>query len=388
MRASLAVAAFAGVAGLAGILPAQGAIKFWSNTAGGDFSTGANWTGGAAPAPTEGAYFSQGATYAVNFTDDVTNDVTYVYGGGNVTFNISSGKKYTLTGSSSVGVNQAALTVSGGGSLSGQRLSVGTSNTAGGDHPSFSVSGATATFTDQTYIGSGAAAGSEATVQVTSNASLATANTYLASNASYTVTATVDGNSTWATSVLYVGGGAGGVGGSTTLNVNGGGTISATNGNLLVYHTGTINLGGNATLLVSKSGKILDLQGGKLNVSHANNTITGNATLESDGTNAPVTTFTLGSLSDYGQLNISGTAALAGTLNVSLANGFSPTPGQTFTLLTATGGLGGTTFSTTNLSPNLSISYTPTSVILTAVPEPAALGLLGVGGLLALRRRR
>jgi len=45
--------------------------------------------------------------------------------------------------------------------------------------------------------------------------------------------------------------------------------------------------------------------------------------------------------SGYDQLNFSGTAAPAGTLNVELINGFVPNVGNTFTLITAAGGITG-----------------------------------------------
>jgi hypothetical protein len=395
MRTSLIVAAFVGTAGLVGVSSVKGStLKFWSNPAGGDFSTGANWTGGAMPDENYQAYFGNGAvageTYTVTFSQPVSNINTYVYSG-DVTFDLK-GKTYTLTTtgggvSSSLSVNQAALNIQSdtlGGTLSGQRLELGYSH-ASGSSARLSISGSNtkATFADLAYIG----AADDATLEVSSGATLKTASSYMAATSGFTSTATVDGNSNWTTQAIYVGG-VSAPAGTAILNVQGGGGVSATNTNFQVFRTGTVNLKGDATVTAVNA---FDIHGGTLNVSHQNNKITGNLTLESatDGgtTYDAVTTFTLGDVTDYGQLNVSGSAALAGMLNVSLVNGFSPTPGQTFTLLSAAGGLNGTTFSTANLPSGLSISYTPTSVVLTAVPEPTTLGLLGVGGLLALRRR-
>jgi autotransporter-associated beta strand protein len=157
----------------------------------------------------------------------------------------------------------------------------------------------------------------------------------------------------------------------------------------------------------------------------------------------------LASLASYDKLIAGGTGTLAGTLTVSLTNGFVPQAGNTFEILTATG-FGGSTFTTKNLptlSGNLgwSVDYGATSVTLSVsaglqgdfngngvvdgadyvtwrdglgtvyqqsdydvwrshfgqtpgtgsggslagVPEPAACSLLGVGTLLfALQRRR
>lgn len=78
----------------------------------------------------------------------------------------------------------------------------------------------------------------------------------------------------------------------------------------------------------------------------------------------------------YSQLNITGMAALTGTLNIKLTNSFKPTVGQTFTILNASTGVTGT-FSVVNGTPinsneHFSVSYTPTTVVLTVVSGPAS----------------
>jgi T5SS/PEP-CTERM-associated repeat protein len=393
MRASLAVAAFVGVAGISS---ARAATVSWNKTTGGGFSDGTNWSNPISPNTPPGtgdaAYFLKDATFQVTFTQNVTNQQTYnAYGV--VTFDLG-GNTWNLTSTgTNVTVNQGTRNVIGGhttsgdSTISGDRLTVGLSH-ADGRSAALSVSGSGTkmTFTGLVYIG----LGDDATLSLSDGAALTTAASYMAASASYSSTATVTGGSTWTTTELDVGGVAT-PGGTATLNINNG-QASASASNITIYHAGTVSLEGKATVTIGNSSKALDVKGGKLNVSHLNNTITGNLTLESatDGgtTYNPVTAFTLGDVEDYGQLNVSGTAALAGTLNVSLGSGFSLSTGQTLTILTATGGLNGTTFATTNLPTGLAVSYTATSVVLTAVPEPATLGLLGMGGLLALRRRR
>jgi hypothetical protein len=75
----------------------------------------------------------------------------------------------------------------------------------------------------------------------------------------------------------------------------------------------------------------------------------------------------------YSQLQVSGTAALAGTLTVTLASGFTPSLNSTFTVLTA--GSVKNTFSNSTIAINGSehfvVSYTSTSVVLTVVSGAA-----------------
>lgn len=77
----------------------------------------------------------------------------------------------------------------------------------------------------------------------------------------------------------------------------------------------------------------------------------------------------------YSQLNITGTAALTGTLNIALINNFKPTIGQTFTILNASTGITGT-FSVVkgtsiDSTKHFSVSYSPTTVVLTVVSGAA-----------------
>ncbi len=92
------------------------------------------------------------------------------------------------------------------------------------------------------------------------------------------------------------------------------------------------------------------------------------------------------------QLEISGLATLNGTLNVSLANGFTPSAGQSFDLIS---GVTTGSFSQLNLPPlsnglrwDTSTLYTTGTI--SVVPEPSTLALLGVGavGLLGCAWRR
>jgi hypothetical protein len=88
-----------------------------------------------------------------------------------------------------------------------------------------------------------------------------------------------------------------------------------------------------------------------------------------------------------------GELELAGTLDVTLQNGFTPTIGEQFTLLQQFAGFSGT-FANVNLPPldaggGWDTSQLYTTGVITVVPEPASIGLilLGASGLLVRRRR-
>ncbi|MCC6679538.1 MAG: hypothetical protein IT445_01425 [Phycisphaeraceae bacterium] len=88
-------------------------------------------------------------------------------------------------------------------------------------------------------------------------------------------------------------------------------------------------------------------------------------------------------------LEIIGSASLNGTLSVTLYDGFMPSLGQSFTILTASSITG---MFVTELLPSLDggyldVIYNSDSVVLTVIPEPASLLLLLTGGSLLVRHR-
>jgi hypothetical protein len=101
--------------------------------------------------------------------------------------------------------------------------------------------------------------------------------------------------------------------------------------------------------------------------------ITGGYTQLSTGTmNSFIGGTTVGT--KYSQLQVGGTATLAGTLTVTQAFGFTPTIGSTFTVLTA-GRVTGTFSNSTiaiNPSEHFNVSYTATGVILTVASGAAS----------------
>jgi hypothetical protein len=101
--------------------------------------------------------------------------------------------------------------------------------------------------------------------------------------------------------------------------------------------------------------------------------ITGNYTQLSTATmNAFLGGTTVGT--QYSQLQVGSTASLAGTLTVTLASGFTPAIGATFTVLKA-GTIAGTFSNSTiaiNSSEHFAVSYTSTGVVLTVVSGAAS----------------
>jgi len=78
----------------------------------------------------------------------------------------------------------------------------------------------------------------------------------------------------------------------------------------------------------------------------------------------------------YSQLNITGTATLAGTLNINPLVKAIPPLGTSFTIINAQTGVSGTfaTVNGTHINANehFQVNYNPTSVVLTVVAGPAS----------------
>lgn len=157
---------------------------------------------------------------------------------------------------------------------------------------------------------------------------------------------------------------------STSLNLSGSGTISG-----IGQITGNVSNSGIAQAGDIPNPGILTISG----------TGFGNYTQNSSGA-YDVVIGGLKSGAQYSELNVSSTASLAGTLNVSLINGFVPVAGNQFTVLNAATLTG--SFSSTNLPslpPGLAwtVGYTANSVVLSVSQQAATFTLtvttLGTG---------
>ncbi len=284
-------------------------------------------------------------TAAANFTNSgkLTVDAGSTFGVTGTLTNLSSG---TLTGGTYTIAGTLQLASANGGI---------TTNAA-----TVTLEGTAAKILDGTSNALSSLANNSGTLTLASAATLVTANS------TFTNSGTVDVEKG---TTLEAGTGAeqeySQTGGTTTVDgtLAAGGTtgVSVTGGTLLGAGSVKANVSNGATISAGDAGKA-----GLL-------TITGTYTQLSSATlNANLGGTTVGT--EYSQLKISGTASLGGTLAVTLINSFTPTIGQTFTILTAKSITG--TFTNTTIAINSSeqfdISYTSTGVVLTVVSTSPA----------------
>jgi hypothetical protein len=149
------------------------------------------------------------------------------------------------------------------------------------------------------------------------------------------------------------------------------GTLAGGGTTGVVLTGGTIQGAGTLKTNVSSSAAINVGDAGKAGLL----SITGTYTQLSSGTmNVSIGGTTVGT--QYSQLKVSGTASLGGTLTAALVNAFTPTVGQSFTVLTGSSVSGTFTNTTIAINPteHFVISYTSTSVVLAVASGPASKG--------------
>jgi hypothetical protein len=121
-------------------------------------------------------------------------------------------------------------------------------------------------------------------------------------------------------------------------------------------------------------------------------TVTGNYTQGASGAMS-ILIAGAAAASQYDVLNLSGAAALGGTLNVTFDSSFTPYACEVFSFL-ATGGndTGGNDtgqFATVNSNIPVQVNYFANGASITVLPEPSILATLCLGaGLLARRKKR
>ena len=143
---------------------------------------------------------------------------------------------------------------------------------------------------------------------------------------------------------------------STTLSVGGGsGTLTSTS-------TGIVS--GAGTILGTVSGGSVrpGASPGILTASNLNTTPAGSTVQIELGGTTPGTA--------HDKVTVSGQATLGGTLELSLVNGFAPTNGDTFTILSANSISGAFSNVVVPAGRAMNVSYSPTSVVVTATAAP------------------
>ena len=321
-------------------------------------------------------------TLAISNAGTVTDNTTEIgqNPGSNGTVTVDGkGSSLTSTGDTTVGdAGNGALNIANEGTVSDANTTIGNQPGSSGT-ATIDGTGSKLNSTGDTTVGGGGTG----TLNATNGGTISDANTTIGNQPGSSGMATIDGtgsklNSTGDTTV--------GGGGTGALNITNGGTVNDTNGTVgnRPGSSGTATVDGNGsqwnnsgTLDVGPGGpSVVDVTNGgsvtadggttvePLGTMGGNGTIT-TPTLANNGTVAPAgPNNTPGTLTINGnyqqgpggvldsevggptssqadQLKITGTAALNGTLALTSLNNFHPSSGDTYTILTATGGVTG-----------------------------------------------
>jgi fibronectin-binding autotransporter adhesin len=391
----------------------------FSLSSGAAFTTVGNFTNSGALTVNSGSKFTVVSTGTLtNFSGTTLTGGTYTVGGtllfaganivtdaANITLN-GTGEIENSTTSKSGLANLATITSAGSFTLGSEanfktlgnltdsgRLTInsGSTLTVAGDLTNFNSS--TKTLTGGTYTVGGTLEFTGANI-VTNAANLTITGTTakilngaangLAAFANNTGTFAVTGDGTFTTgAAAFTDSGALTVATGSSMTVGGGDSYSQSAGTTTVDGTlsaSAINVTGgkilgagklNSSVTVGGSGTAPTISAGDSGKAGLL-AITGSYTQLSTATmNAFLGGATVGS--QYSQLQVGSTASLAGTLTVTLASGFTPAIGATFTVLkagTVTGAFSNSTIAI-NSSEHFAVSYTSTGVVLTVVSGAA-----------------
>ena len=180
-----------------------------------------------------------------------------------------------------------------------------------------------------------------------------------------------------------------------TWSAQSGATLALPSGTSVNTNAGNLSLGGSGAAITGIAGLSSDsgsltLSGGANFTTNGNFANSGSLTVGAGSSftvngnytqgSAASLTFGLGGAfagSDFGQLNVSGSATLAGAVNASVVSGFTPPAGDSFPIVTYASETGGDSLSFTGVNSGaLSIFQPvvgPTNVVLSTVTSPANL---------------
>ncbi len=276
----------------------------------------------------------------------------------------------------------AAMTISGGTVQATGTMRIGQDSTARG---TMSISD-TGTLECSTYLvvgydGTGELIQDAGSVTVLNDSPL-----YIGERAGSDGTYSLNGGSLHVTGDLVIGGNTGGSGGTGLLTVAEGASLTV-DGELKLWAGGTLDGDGTITANLVNAGTLAP--GNSPGVM----TVLGNYTQDA----AAMLELELGGTTrgaEYDALDITGEATLGGTLEVLWFAGFEAADGDTFNLLDWGTLAAGTefdslilpTFTEAGLDWDTSVLYTDGTI--SAVPEPATMSLLALGGVAMLKRRR
>jgi fibronectin-binding autotransporter adhesin len=356
------------------------------------FSSGSNINAGT----TVGSGYTSGST-SVPLAIPTTTGTTAGAVSTTLTFGVANPLGISTNVASNLIIDGGTLQYVGGAGSTDRLFTVG-STEAGGATGTLDASGSTANdsgalnFSNPGAIAYGTT-GQPRTLALTgSNTGANTLNPVIGDNGSGAVSLTKNGVGTWAltASNTYSGGTTVSAGTLFVNNAAGSGTGSgpvAVNGGTLAG-TGTIS----GPVTVGMSGAI----SGGVGAANATLTLTSASTTTINGSaNFAINTAT----PSTDELISTGLISLGGSSVLNVTDlGTTTSTSPTIVLIDAQGGLTGT-FSIANLPTNNGDAYTVAYVsdgstdgmdvdLVVATPEPGSLGLLGVGGLMMMRRRR
>ncbi|HEV2293882.1 MAG TPA: hypothetical protein VGR35_08490 [Tepidisphaeraceae bacterium] len=395
------LAAIAGVSAVATHAQAQAT---WTGASGIDnnWSTGTNWSTNAEPTASQNAFLNNGGTIQVDQADEVANfvDLNAVSGSGSGTLDIRAGAVLSTTNSVRIGIGAGS---NGTLLMSGGTVTINPLST-------------TADFT----VGDGGATANRArgSATISGNGTLtAPDNMLVGGGADADGTVTHTGGSLTIGNAVVVGGGARSTG---IYNLSGSGSLtqSATTNALILGNNGTASgtftqaggtLNANAMQVGNNGTGAYTHSAGDLSVTNAitigvAGTANGTFTVRGSSGSISAGSFTAGTAgagtkslvleildsSGVTLIDVAGNATLDGiTIDMNL-DGYIPSGGQTFDLLTASAITGGALNPADTDDWSLAVVSGGSGQILQAtyVPEPGMLSVAAIGGMMLLGRRR